>query len=126
MKYTFMIKLHNKTYTCPVDVSLSFVRGKWKVLILFHLHYFQKRSYSEIRVNLPGVSEKVLAQQLKELERDGMIHKNTRSAKPLRVEYALTDLGRSLSPMLEFLSQWGIGYLKTNGIDYLQDQHLYK
>ena len=121
-----MINLHNKTYTCPVDVSLSFVRGKWKVLILFHLYYFQKRSYREIRDNLPGISEKVLAQQLKELERDRMIHKNTRSSKPLRVEYELTDLGRSLSPMLEFLSQWGIEYLKTHGIDYLQDQHLYK
>jgi len=126
MKFNVMIKLHNKTYTCPVDVSLSFIRGKWKVLILFHLYYFQKRSYSEIRDNLPGISEKVLAQQLKELERDGMIHKHTRSSKPLRVEYELTDLGRSQSPMLEFLSQWGIGYLKTNGIDYLQDQHLYK
>ena len=121
-----MIKLNNKTYTCPVDVSLSFVRGKWKVLILFHLHYFIKRSYSEIRDNLPGISEKVLAQQLKELERDGMIRKHTLSSKPLRVEYELTELGRSLSPMLTFLSEWGIGYLKTNGIDYLQDQHLDK
>jgi DNA-binding HxlR family transcriptional regulator len=121
-----MIKLHNKTYTCPVDVSLSFVRGKWKVLILFHLYYFQKRGYSEMRDNLPGVSEKVLAQQLKELERDGMIRKQTISLKPLRVEYELTDLGRSLSPMLTFLSQWGIDFLKTNGVDYVQDQHLYK
>jgi DNA-binding HxlR family transcriptional regulator len=121
-----MIKLQNKTYTCPVDVSLSFIRGKWKVLILFHLYYFSKRSYSEIRDNLPGVSEKVLAQQLKELERDGMISKRTTSTKPLRVVYELTDTGRSLSPMLEFLSGWGIDYLKKNGIDYLQDQHLYK
>jgi DNA-binding HxlR family transcriptional regulator len=121
-----MIQLNDNLYTCPVDISLSFIRGKWKILILFHLLYFRKRSFTEIRENLPGVSEKMLVQQLKELERDHMIQKEVLSKKPLRVEYTLTATGKSLSPMLEFLSQWGIDYLRQHGIDYIQDQHLYK
>ncbi len=121
-----MITLRDKTFTCPIDVSLSFVNGKWKILILAHLHQFDKSSYSHLRENLPGVSEKMLAQQLKELEGDGLLLKNVLSAKPYRVEYLLTDRGRSLAPLTAFLSEWGIRYLKENGIDYLKDQHLYK
>lgn len=121
-----MITLNDKTYTCPVDVTLGFIGGKWKLLILFHLHYFNKRSYADIRNNLPGVSEKMLSQQLKELERDQLIEKNVLSAKPYRVEYGLTPMGKSLAPLYEFASEWGVAYLKTNGIDYIKDQQLYK
>lgn len=121
-----MIKLNNKTYTCPVDVTLGFIGGKWKLLILSHLHQFAKKSYSEIRDNLPGVSEKMLSQQLKELERDNLIEKNVLSLKPYRVEYFLSKDGESLAPLYEFISKWGISYLKKNDIDYLKDQHLYK
>lgn len=122
----FMITLHDKTYTCPVDVTLGFIGGKWKLLILFHLHYFTKRSYADIRNNLPGVSEKMLSQQLKELEKDRLIEKTVLSAKPYRVTYELSAMGKSLAPLYEFASEWGITYLKTHGIDYIQDQHLYK
>jgi len=121
-----MITLNNRTFTCPIDVSLHFVNGKWKILILAHLHRFEKKGFSEIRDNLPGVSEKMLTQQLKQLENDQLIAKTVLSLKPYRVEYALTDLGRSFAPLYEFLSQWGIRYLKENGIDYLKDQALYK
>ena len=121
-----MIKINDKSYTCPVDLTLSFIGGKWKLLILSHLHQFPKKSYSQIRDNLPGVSEKMLSQQLKELERDNLIEKKHLSSKPLRVEYFLSKNGRSLSPLYEFISKWGIKYLKKNGIDYLKDQHLYK
>lgn len=121
-----MIKLNNKTYTCPVDVTLGFIGGKWKLLILSYLHQFPKKSYSEIRDNLPGVSEKMLSQQLKELERDNLIGKNVLSLKPYRVEYFLSKDGESLTPLYKFISEWGISYLKRNGIDYLKDQHLYK
>ncbi len=125
-KYCSMIKLNDKVFTCPIDVTLSFVGGKWKILILSHLHRFEKKSFSEIRDNLPGVSEKMLSQQLKELERDKLIEKRILTAKPLRVEYRLTKFGKSLSPLFEFTSKWGIKYLKSNGIDYLKDQRLYK
>jgi DNA-binding HxlR family transcriptional regulator len=121
-----MIKLNNKTYTCPVDVTLSMVGGKWKILILSHLHQFGKRGFSDIRKNLPKVSEKMLNQQLKELQRDHLISKQVLSEKPYRVEFSLTDFGRSLKPLYTFMSKWGIDYLKKNKIDYLKDQHLYK
>lgn len=121
-----MIQLNNKTYTCPVDVTLSLVGGKWKILILSHLHWTARKGFSEIKTNLPGISEKMLNQQLKELQRDGLIMKNVLSEKPYRVEYFLTEQGQTLSPLYNFLSTWGIDYLKKNQIDYLQDQHLYK
>ena len=121
-----MISLNNKTYTCPVDVTLSLIGGKWKLLILFHLHYFTRKGYSEIKSNLPGISEKMLSQQLRELERDQLISKDAISKKPYRVEYFLTEKGKTLGPLCEFVSQWGIDYLKEHNIDYVQDQHLYK
>lgn len=121
-----MIKLNDKVFTCPIDVTLGFVGGKWKILILSHLHRFEKKSFSEIRDNLPGVSEKMLSQQLKELERDKLIKKRIVTQKPLRVEYYLTPFGKTLKPLFEFTSKWGIKYLKAHGIDYLKDQRLYK
>jgi len=121
-----MITLNDKTFTCPVDVTLSMIGGKWKLLILSHLYQFERRGFSEIRKNLPGVSEKMLIQQLKELQRDNLIDKTVLSAKPYRVEYFLTESGQSLSPLYEFMSTWGIRYLKENNIDYIKDQHLYK
>lgn len=121
-----MIEFNGRTFTCPVDVSLSFISGKWKILILSHLHQFEKRGFSEIRENLPGISEKMLAQQLKQLETDQLISKSVLTLKPYRVEYTLTETGNSFSPLFTFLSKWGIEYLKRHGIDYLKDQHLFK
>ena len=121
-----MINLNDKKYTCPVDVTLGFVGGKWKILILSHLFQFGHKSYSDIRKNLPSISEKMLSQQLKELERDKLIVKKIISEKPYRVEYYLSTTGKSLNPLFLFLSKWGVRYLKANGINYLKDQHLYK
>jgi DNA-binding HxlR family transcriptional regulator len=99
--FIIMIELNGKVFTCPVDVTLGLVGGKWKLLILFHLYYFTKKSYSEIKDNLPGISEKMLSQQLKELERDQLILKKQISVKPNRVEYLLTERGKSLGPLYE-------------------------
>ena len=121
-----MIRLNKKLYTCPVDVTLSFISGKWKLLILTNLHQFSKRGYSDIKKNLPGVSEKILSQALNELIKDKLIAKKVLTLKPYRVEYTLTKFGKSLSPIYRMLSKWGIGYLKENGIDYIKDQELYK
>ncbi|MBI3482236.1 MAG: helix-turn-helix transcriptional regulator, partial [Bacteroidetes bacterium] len=89
-----MIELNNRKYTCPVDVTLGLIGGKWKILILSHLHQFGDRSFSQIRDNLPGVSEKMLIQQLKEMCVSNLVEKKILSAKPYRVEYFLTDFGR--------------------------------
>lgn len=121
-----MITLHDKKYTCPVDVTLGFIGGKWKLLILSHLHWQEQSSYTRLKENLPGISEKMLSQQLKELERDRLITKQVLSHKPYRVMYSLSEEGKSLAPLYEFVSEWGVRYLKNHGIDYMQDQHLYK
>ncbi len=105
----------------PADVTLSLIGGKWKILILFLLFYFNGKSYSEIKTNLQGVSEKMLSQQLKELERDLLVRKKILSKKPYRVEYFLTEKGRTLAPLCEFISQWGVDYLMEFGIDYGKD-----
>src|ERR1700761_5070180 len=120
-----MITLNGKTYTCPVDVTLGLIGGKWKLLILFHLHYFTRKGYGDFKANLPGISEKMLSQVLKELERDKLIAKEQLSVKPVRVEYYLTERGKTLGPLYEFVSKWGIDYLMENKIDYIKDQHLY-
>jgi DNA-binding HxlR family transcriptional regulator len=121
-----MIQLRDKTYTCPVDVTLSFIGGKWKLIILAHLFWSKQSSYSDIRDNLPGVSEKMLSQQLKELQKDALIQKRVISRKPYRVLYALSPRGKEFVPLYKFASKWGVQYLQSNGIDYIQDQHLYK
>jgi DNA-binding HxlR family transcriptional regulator len=125
-KKCLMITLNDKTYTCPIDVTLSRIGGKWKLLILAQLHYQGRLGYSAIRDNLPGVSEKMLSQQLRELESDQLISKKKLSLKPLRVEYSLSTQGETLVPLFEFTSSWGIRYLKDNGIAYLKDQSIYK
>ena len=113
-----MVNLNNKEYVCPVDVTLGLIGGKWKLLILYYLNHFEKHSYSEFKADLPGVSEKMLSQQLKELERDLLIGKNQLSLKPHRVEYYLTEQGKSLTPLLQFIGKWGLDYLKKNDIPY--------
>jgi len=102
----------------PIDITMGLIGGKWKLLILFHLHYFTKKSYSEFKANLPGISDKMLSQQLKELVRDQLVCKNQISSKPYRVEYNLTEKGKSLGPLYEFIRKWGIDYLKEYSIGY--------
>lgn len=121
-----MIKIKSKIYTCPIDVALQFISGKWKILILSFLHYGPPRRYFQIKRNLPGVSEKVLLQQLAQLQEDGLIKKKVLTKKPLTVEYSMTQKGKTLAPLIEFLSEWGVDYLKKHGIDYIKDQDLYK
>src|SRR5258708_9040890 len=98
-----MIVLNDKKYTCPVDVTLGLIGGKWKLLILFHLHYFSKKSYGEFKVNLPGISEKILSPQLKELERGHLIAKTQLSVKPNRGQNSSTLNGESRCPPYHFI-----------------------
>ncbi|MFI5802487.1 winged helix-turn-helix transcriptional regulator [Streptomyces sp. NPDC051561] len=94
-------------YQCGLDAGIDVVDGKWKVLILWELHE-RPRRFGVIRRGLPGISEKVLAQQLRELETDLVVRRKayTDSAVP-RVEYSLTDFGQELHKALEPLGAWG-------------------
>ncbi|MFF5213148.1 winged helix-turn-helix transcriptional regulator [Streptosporangium sp. NPDC000396] len=93
-------------YHCGIDAAMDVIGGKWKVLILWALNERPSR-FGELRRLLPGVTEKVLTSQLRELEEDGIVHREVYDEVPPRVEYSLTPLGVSLSDALAPLGAWG-------------------
>ncbi|SNT19854.1 transcriptional regulator, HxlR family [Actinomadura meyerae] len=94
------------SYICGIDAAMDVIGGKWKVLILWALNERPHR-FGELRRELPGVTEKVLAAQLRELEQDGIVHREAYDEVPPRVEYSLTALGVSLNEALAPLGAWG-------------------
>jgi len=95
--------------TCGLDAALLVLGGKWKPLILFHLAHGTRR-YGELRRAVGSVSDKVLIQQLKELLADGIIDRFDYGEIPPKVEYSLTDFGRTLGKALAPLCEWGTTY----------------
>lgn len=104
-KVTIMVK-SGKKINCPVTASIELIGGKWKTIILYSLLSGTRR-FGEIAVRIPDISRKVLTEQLKELESDGLILREQYKEIPPRVEYSLTDLGKSLSPVFRELEIWG-------------------
>ncbi|MFJ9391859.1 winged helix-turn-helix transcriptional regulator [Nocardioides sp. NPDC101246] len=98
----------NGPYICGIDAALDVVSGKWKGLILWELDTYDVRRFAELRRGLPGVSEKMLTQHLREMEQDGLVHREVYAEVPPRVEYSLTEHGRSLNTALGPLGAWGI------------------
>jgi DNA-binding HxlR family transcriptional regulator len=91
---------------CGVQTTLSVIEGHWKLPILFRLLDGTRR-FGELRKYLPAATQRMLTLHLRELERDGLIHREVYREIPPKVEYSLTDLGRSLEPLLRFMSEWG-------------------
>lgn len=96
----------NQDIECPMTATLQFIGGRWKCIILFYLTKGTRR-FGEIAARIPTISRKVLTQQLKELESDGLISRKQYNEIPPRVEYTLTNLGISLSPVFKAMSAWG-------------------
>lgn len=94
-------------YNCPIEYVMNLVAGKWKLVILWHLASEKVMRYGEIKKSLNNITHKMLSQQLKELESDGLIHREAYSQIPPKVEYSLTELGHSFLPVLESMSKWG-------------------
>lgn len=92
---------------CPVTFTLDKIGGRWKTIILFHLMGHTKR-YSELKRNIPPISEKMLIQQLRELEEDNLIHRKVYPVIPPHVEYSLTAMGQELTPVLNAMAQFGL------------------
>lgn len=93
-------------YICGVAVTLELIGGKWKGVILWHLSLKTLR-FSQLKRRLSGVTQKMMTQQLRELERDGLVHREVFAEVPPRVEYSMTDLGRTLQPTLQLMCNWG-------------------
>lgn len=101
-----MYKIDDKKFPCSTSLAMKYIGGKWKAVILIHL--YSKKRYHELRKELPMVTERTLSIQLKELENDGLITRTVYTSKPpLKVEYELTELGKTLIPLLNAMAEWG-------------------
>ena len=94
---------------CPVETTLTLIGDKWKVLILRDLMPGTKR-FGELKKSIGSVSQKVLTAQLRDMEQSGLVNRKAYAEVPPRVEYSLTELGRSLEPVLNAMWSWGEGY----------------
>ncbi|MUT65938.1 helix-turn-helix domain-containing protein [Paenibacillus sp. NEAU-GSW1] len=108
-------RMNEYTYNCPVELTLNTIMGKWKALILWQLRKGAKR-YNELRRSLPNITDKMLAQQLKELEGAGIVTRTVYPTIPPMVEYELAELGQEIQPILKLMQQWGMKF-KTNNPD---------
>lgn len=101
--YTFK----GKEYPCCTSLTMGIIGGKWKTVILYHLIDGTLR-YNELRKEMPTVTERTLSLQLKTLEEDGIVKRKVYTSKPpLRVEYSLTDFGKTLIPLIQSIAAWG-------------------
>jgi DNA-binding HxlR family transcriptional regulator len=111
--------INYQEFECPVELTLAIIGGKWKVPILWHLLERPHR-YGELKKEFPKVTQKMLTQQLRELESDGVIHREVFTQIPPKVEYSLTPIGESLRRTIEQLCEWGMQYkqvMNANGMN---------
>lgn len=106
-----MAKLHYQAGDCAVLAAQNLIAGKWKLPILSHLRLETKR-FNELQRLLPEISQGILTRQLRELEQDGLIHREVYKEVPPKVEYSLTEIGQSFIPVLDVVCNWGKEYLK--------------
>lgn len=106
-KNNFMHQFNGKEYPCCTSLTMGLIGGKWKTVILYYLKDDTLR-YSEIKKNMPTVTERTLSLQLKSLEADGIIRRKVYTDKaPLKVQYSLTKFGKTLIPVIDSIADWG-------------------
>ena len=109
-----MYKFKGKEYPCCASLTMGIIGGKWKTVILFHLIKGKLR-YNELRKEMPTVTERTLSLQLKTLEEDGIIKRTVYTSKPpLKVEYSLTEFGKTLIPLIQSIADWGVFAFENN------------
>ncbi len=107
-----MIKFKGIEYNCSMELTLDVIGGKWKPLIIWHLDQKTMR-FSELKRTLPHITQKMLTQQLRALEESGLVSRFVYTQVPPKVEYSLTDYGKSLLPVLQTLCKWGVNYANS-------------
>ncbi len=103
-----------KNFDCPIDAALKFIGGKYKPIILYHLLHRTLR-FSQLQKLIPRATQKVLTQQLRELERDGIIHREVYPVVPPKTEYSITEFGKTLRPIIAAMSEFGKQFLREKG-----------
>ena len=109
--------------SCPVEVTLGVIGGKWKAMILYHLQQGPAR-FNVLRRLIPGVTQRMLTQHLRELESDGIVSRTVHQVVPPHVEYAITPLGETLGPILDSMARWGManGHLRLGVVEVAEPQ----
>jgi DNA-binding HxlR family transcriptional regulator len=97
------------SYACPIEVAVAVIGGKWKGIILYYLLDGKKR-FGELRKLIPGITQRMLTLQLRELENNGVLHREVYKEVPPKVEYYLTDFGKTLTPIILLMRDWGDKY----------------
>jgi DNA-binding HxlR family transcriptional regulator len=111
----YKILLNGNTYHCALDVTMDYVGGKWKTVVLWYLRNDSKR-FAELNKHIPQMTERMLSITLKQLVDDGIIKREVFSKKPpLKVEYSLTEFGKTLIPVLNAIAKWGKELSETKG-----------
>lgn len=103
-----------ENYTCPLEIVHDFIKGKWKTILVFQLRH-GSQSFSELKHGIEGISEKMLLQQIKELQDFGVILKESFEGYPLHVEYSLTDRGKQLLKAILMMQKIGVDYMIEHG-----------
>ncbi len=109
-----MSRMENKTFNCEKELTLNIIGGKWKMLILRFLGKEGTKRFGELKALMPGITQRMLVNQLRELEEDHIVHREVYPVVPPKVEYSLTKQGESLMPILEAMYEWGKNYIETN------------
>lgn len=110
----FEIRMNGRVYHCAMDVTMDYIGGKWKSVVLWYLRKGPLR-FSELKKVIPQITEKMLSLQLKQLEADGIVKRKVYPEVPPKVEYCLTDEGKTLLPLLEEMAKWGRRKGKSDG-----------
>jgi len=105
----------DKEYYCTVELTLQVIGGKWKPIILWYLFTDGTRRFGELKKAMPNITQKMLTQQLRELEADGLVHREVYPQVPPKVEYSLTELGNSVMPVMRTMCEWGQTYEQASG-----------
>ena len=105
-------EIGGKRYRCYFELTLSVIGGKWKPIILYHLSLADAVRFGELRRGMPDVTERMLTRQLRELEADGLVSRKVYPVVPPRTEYALTERGKSLAPVITSICDWGRTYMQ--------------
>jgi len=102
----YVYRINNRNFHCAMDITMHFIGGKWKTVVLWYLINGKKR-FSELRRHIPEITEKMLSLQLKALEKDKFIVRKVYPVVPPKVEYSLSDTGRRIIPLLQEMAKWG-------------------
>lgn len=105
-------KVSCSNYRCEIEITLEVIGGKWKALLLWNLGNYEVIRFNEFRRIIPEITQKMLTQQLRSLEEDGLINRKVYNQVPPMVEYSLSETGKKLMPILEAMDDWGKEYVE--------------